>query len=214
MITRILLATFCVLISFNYTFTEVEKSQKKKADPPEAKCKLILKVQPTGEMTVHIKNISKTSVTLVMPGDGSSHHWRTPMIAWSALPFESKEQHPQQAKKSKIRRCGNISALKPKEVFVLKPNELKLIQKTKDVCVARGKSGKIRFVYYYTNDPKLSWSGFPLGKHDEKTMRRVCSSTPAILVSNEVVHIVKSSKERFEELWLNHREKYLKKLKR
>ena len=137
------------------------------------------------EAKVVIKNVSDAPLTLVMPGDGSDCHWRTPIVGWSFLPHDSKNRHPEEAPRRRVARCGNINRLKPDEVFVLKPGAAREIDEWVHLPHTIA-PGKYRVVFYYSNVPDMKWSGIPLGKHDEQAMRRVEGSAPVSLTSNEV----------------------------
>ncbi len=135
-------------------------------------------------------NSSNKDVTLVKPGDGSRSKWRTPVVGWSVIPAEyPKATHSQDPPLYKGGRCGNINALKPDEVFVLKPGESKALEGWFG-ALSFPKPGKYRVVLYYFNLPYLQWSGLPIGKHDEKAIREVKNSTKCELVSNELIFTV------------------------
>ena len=165
--------------------------------PEQAVCTLRLELpavvshEARVKVRVEIKNVGKPNVTLVKLGDGSAVGWRTPIVGWSILPADSKEQHPKQPQKRMVARCGNINALKLDELFTLKPGETMKLGDWNgfphDIP-----PGKYRVVYYYSNVPDLKWSGVPLGNHDANAMREVKNSTPIALVSNELqVEVVK-----------------------
>src|SRR5436853_5580183 len=69
-------------------------------DPAEAKpkCELRLElpakieVSKPGAAKITIKNVSREPVTLVLPGDGSECKWRTPVVAWSFVPVDPKDE--------------------------------------------------------------------------------------------------------------------------
>ena len=141
-------------------------------------------------IVVTIKNTGETAATLVQPGDGSHCKWRTPIVGWSAISADDNEAgHPKTPPLLTGGRCGNINSLKPDEIFVLKPG---------DQTAVRGwmpgpaflTTGRHSVVFYYFNDPTLKWRGLPLGKHDDKAMQKVKSSTRCELISNELVFAV------------------------
>jgi hypothetical protein len=138
---------------------------------------------------VQIRNVGTIPVTLVMPGDGSSCRWRTPIVGWSVLPVDSTDQHPEEPPRRRVVRCGNINRLNPGDVFVLNPGEEKELNEWLDFP-SRLSPGKYRVVFYYINVPDLKWSGIPLGNHDEEAMNRLKKSTPVALVSNEVQFVM------------------------
>jgi hypothetical protein len=162
--------------------------------PPPASdsaCELLLKLpskiskkKTHGCAKVEIRNVGKDPVTLVMPGDGSHYRRRTPVVGWSCLPMDSKDQHSQELPPSRGGSCGNINPLKPEEVFVLEPGDFRELEW---IGFPYWLSlGKYRMAFYYSNVPNLKWGGLPLGAHDEDAMRRIKGSTPISLVSNEV----------------------------
>lgn len=159
------------------------------ANSSTAKCELRLelplKAKALSHAKVRITNVGDTPVTLVMPGDGSDCRWRTPIVAWSFLPVDSKDQHPKEPPRCGGARCGNINPLKADEVFALNPGDRKDLNKWIGFPFALS-PGKYRAVFYYSNVPDLKWSGLPLGNHHEDAMRRIERSTPISLVSNEV----------------------------
>lgn len=131
---------------------------------------------PGPKLTAALINRGKAPVTLVLPGDGSESGWRTPVLTWrvdGAVP------------KAEFGRCGNVNALRPGEVFVLRPGERKELGS----WIGQPASltpGKHRLTLEYANVPGLKWKGVPLGKHDAETMKRVQTSTPVRTVSNAV----------------------------
>ena len=155
-----------------------------------ANCQLSLQLPPTidkktqGYAKIQIKNLGDDPITLVMPGDGSFSHARTPTIAWSMLSQDSKENHPQAPPTSRGGWCGNINSLKASELFELNPGESRELNEW--VRFPVGPPGKYRVVFYYTNVPELKWSGIPIGVHNKDAMRRLRGSNPVAAVSNEV----------------------------
>jgi len=143
------------------------------------------------EIKATITNMGTKPVTLVQPGDGSMCEWRTPVIAWSVLRAEEKRDRPKlpQQLPAAVARCGNINALRDKEVFTLKPNGTKELGSWV-TAPSFPSIGKYRIVFHYSNKPGLQWKGIPLGKHDEAAMRKVKTSTECNLVSNELLFTV------------------------
>src|SRR5262249_11969623 len=91
-----------------------------------------------------------------------------------------------QYKPPRVGRCGNINALRPEEVFELKPGGVQSLGDwIPPVWVTQ--TGMYRLRLRYQNDPSLKWSGIPLGAHDPGAMKRVQASTPCTALSNEVV---------------------------
>lgn len=128
------------------------------------------------KLTAAIVNRGKAPVTLVLPGDGSDYGWRTPVLKWR-VDGQVIKGGP---------RCGNINALRPGEVFVLRPGERKELGAWIGAPALLG-AGKHRLTLEYANVPGLKWSGVPLGKHDAETMKRVQSSTAVRALSNAVM---------------------------
>lgn len=132
-----------------------------------------------------ITNRSKSTVTLVQPGDGSNDGWRTPLVGLSILPAGDM-RHPAKTPLRSGPRCGNINALRPKEVVTIEPGESVVLCEW-FVRPSFAKAGRYSVVFYYTNRPDLPWKGVPLGEHDAEAMKRVRGSTPCRLVSRELV---------------------------
>lgn len=159
------------------------------APPPECELKLELpatiKQSTQARAKIRINNTGRVPVTLVMPGDGSESRWRTPVVGWSFLPVDSMERHTIQPPRV-LGRCGNINRLSPAEVFVLKPGDGKDLVQWVGFPYSLS-PGKYRAVFFYSNIPRLKWSGVPLGEHDQASMKRIKRSTFVALESNEVL---------------------------
>lgn len=142
------------------------------------------------EVAISIKNVGESAARLVLPGDGSSVRWRTPIVGWSILKADSGLEHPMLPPFPKnVARCGNINALSRDEIFMLKPGETRDLSEW--VAFPRDLlPGSYRVVFYYTNSPGLTWSGVPLGDHDRVAMAQAQSSTSVALASNEVAVVV------------------------
>ena len=139
------------------------------------------------QITFRLCNNGKGPVTLVMPGDGSDSSWRTPVVGWSFLPVGSGKPHPTHPKNGVLGRCGNINTLEPHEIFVLRPGDGKDLKHWIG-CSQLPPAGTYRVVFFYSNLPRMKWSGLPsIEGHDPAAMARVQESTPVSLVSNEVV---------------------------
>ena len=139
------------------------------------------------QITFRLFNKGKGPVTLVMPGDGSDAGWRTPVVGWSFLPVGSKKSHPTHSKNGVLGRCGNINTLEPHEIFVLRPGDGKDLKQWVGFSQLPP-AGTYRVVFYYSNLPRMKWSGLPsIEGHDPAAMVRLQESTPVSLVSNEVV---------------------------
>jgi hypothetical protein len=148
-------------------------------------------------ITATISNQGKQTVSLVVPGDGSDYGWRTPVIGWSVL-ADVKAKHPEIPALSKGPRCGNVNALTSEEVFDLDPKESKEF-KGGIFAPQLAEPGTYRIVFYYRNEPGLKWKGVPLGKHDEKAMKRAQESLPCAVRSSELVIRVTGADENTAE---------------
>ena len=133
-----------------------------------------------------IENTGNKNYHLVLPGDGSNSGWRTPIVGFSAIPVDSKEEHPKEIPLYKGGRCGNINPLKESEVFTLKPGEKKDLGAWVE-HLSVSEPGDYRVVFYYQNDPKKDILGLPLGKHAKGIEKKIRGSTSVYLMSNEVV---------------------------
>jgi len=137
----------------------------------------VVKVGKSPMMAVFVVNRGDTKVLLVEPGDGSTEGWRTPTIEWShgvAIPGG---------------RCGNVNALKPKELFMLEPGESRRLSgwiHSPHFTVP----GRFQVSVRYVNNPDHKWSGIPLGMHNAWAMRQVRRSTQVSAVSNTVEIVV------------------------
>src|SRR5262249_49512808 len=121
-------------------------------------------------LTLTLVNQGPHTLTLVEPGDGSNEGWRTPVLTWSPRP-------PDYA------RCGNISPLKPGEVFTLEPGQRKVLGGWARPPLPLP-PGRHKLSVCYENVPHLRWSGLGLGEHDPETMDRVRRSDRVRVVSN------------------------------
>ena len=137
------------------------------------------------EIEAHITNLGDKPVTLVQPGDGSNCGWRTPLIGWSVRPAGDM-RHPDKPRMTSQARCGNINTLGPDEVFTIESGATAKFSSWVMRPNIPGR-GKHTVVFYYENRPDLQWKGIPLGRHDPAAMRKVKSSTPCKLVSNELI---------------------------
>jgi hypothetical protein len=156
---------------------------------------LVLRLEPeavtvrTGEqlpVTLRLSNPGDTAAYLVMPGDGSSYGWRTPIVGWSVIDAGlGEKQHPAEPGLSKEPRCGNIDALGREELIELLPGQGTELLGYLCVPVLRH-PGEYRLSFYYRNAPDLQWTGLPLGEHDPGAMDWVRNSTEVELWSNEI----------------------------
>jgi hypothetical protein len=136
-----------------------------------------VKVGEVPELSLILINKGSEDVVLVRPGDGSECGWRTPLIEWSESEWFSGP------------RCGNINALRPEEVFTLKPGESKQFSEWVGIP-AFERPGRYRLSVRYTNIPELAWHGISMGSHDRPTLQAVRQSTKVVAVSNSVEFLV------------------------
>ena len=138
---------------------------------------------------VKITNRGKKTVTLVAPGDGSQHGWRTPITGGSVLSLESTKKHATRPTPSKAPRCGNMNGLKKDEVFTLKPGQSKKLQAWTTLGPFEA-AGKYRVILLYENQPSLKWPRDDLGlagPHDKEALQKVKTSSKCLVVSNEII---------------------------
>ena len=135
--------------------------------------RLLIRKGESPRLTVRVVNRGDREVVLVEPGDGSQEGWRTPLVDWSTGDRGSRG------------RCANVNALKPGEVFVLRPGESRVLGQWVGGPALPG-PGRYRVVLRYTNDPTREWHGVPLSPHDPATMEEVRRSTAVSAVSNTV----------------------------
>jgi hypothetical protein len=149
------------------------------------------------QVGVTIRNEGKEAVTLVEPGDGSAEGWRTPIIGWSVVEVKmaaDKAKHPGKPIPVNHRRCGNINALKAKEIIKLKSGATQALGGGGWVgAPGFAKPGVYRVVFYYQNESGAKWTGIPLGKHDPDAMKEVQNSCKCLLASNELTITVKKA---------------------
>jgi len=122
---------------------------------------------------MELVNQGTSNVTLVKPGDGSAHGWRTPVITWQL-----------DGKVYKVARCGNINALEADEVIVLKSGERRTFHGwVSGPYVDKLPPGVHRLSVEYDHRPDMKWRGIPLGEHDPETMKRIREIKPLKAVS-------------------------------
>jgi len=127
-------------------------------------------------LRAEIVNVSRRTLLLVQPGDGSDVGWRTPRIEWLGASFDGG-------------RCGNIDPLRAGEVFHLAPGAR--LELSPWIGAPRlDRVGRHELSLAYTNVPDLEWGGVPLGAHDPETMELVRRSEPVHVVSNPVEILV------------------------
>ncbi len=127
----------------------------------------------SAQFTAHLVNDGGNVVSVVLPGDGSSDGWRTPVIHWNP---------PDQGG----RFCGNINALTPDEVVDLAPGEsVELVWLGRPTFK---EVGTYQVTLEYEHVPDRKWHGIPLGEHDPAAMRRV-RGVPGIKLTSNVVEV-------------------------
>jgi hypothetical protein len=127
----------------------------------------------SADFSARLVNDGSGVVSVVLPGDGSSDGWRTPVIGWNP---------PDQGG----RFCGNINALVPDEIVDLAPG-----QSVELVWLGRPtfkEVGTYQVTLEYEHVPDRKWHGIPLGEHDPAAMRRV-REVPAIKLTSNAVEI-------------------------
>lgn len=136
-----------------------------------------VKIGEVPELCLVLINRGSEEVLLVQPGDGSDRGWRTPIIELSGSYW------PRGA------RCGNFNAIRPEEVFTLRPGESKHFSGWDGVPPFEW-PGRYRLSVRYSNVPDLDWRGIPIGKRDGPTLQAVLRSTKVSAVSNTVEFLV------------------------
>jgi hypothetical protein len=121
--------------------------------------------------TAHLVNPGTRAMTVVLPGDGSSCGWRTPVIRWNP---------PMQAD----RDCGNSNALKPEDVITLEPGRRVRLNWLGWPTLPGGGTHKVSLVMEHI--PDLRWAGVPLGTHDREALREIRRSKGFKAESNVV----------------------------
>lgn len=155
------------------------------ATPPsgpalDSPVELALERLPNRKWSASLINHGAEPVVVVLPGDGSSVGWRTPIVRWSVT-GEAGEVEPWSGG-----RCGNVNPLAPDEVVTLEAGESVSLDRYGLLAPRLPKSGSVEVSLTYENVPDLEWQGLPLGRHDARAMVRVRASTPLSLRSNVV----------------------------
>ncbi len=134
-------------------------------------------------------NKDKVSHDIVLPGDGSLDHLRTPCIGWSMIDAHNPAaMHPDTTIRNERLRCGNINSLRMEEIVTLQPGDsCDLGDWSYDWSLLEKDSGTYRVVFDYENRPGMEWKGVPLGVHDPAAMERVRKSTACKVRSNEIL---------------------------
>ena len=116
-------------------------------------------------------NDGPEAAIIVLPGDGSDHGLRTPVVRWN----------PPMSKGG----CGNINPLSRSQVVTLEPGyEIPLGRAIGWPSLTE--VGRHHVSLELQNIPDLVWRGIPLGEHDPSAMEMVRRSTPFKIVSNVV----------------------------
>jgi hypothetical protein len=118
------------------------------------------------------------TVTLVLPGDGSEVGWRTPIVTWQVWTPAGAP-----VTLSHSGRCGNINALRPDEIFTLRPGERHDLgdwfgspDVPPDTYVVRA---------IYENDPRREMRR-TLERNDEALLARIRATTACRVASNAI----------------------------
>ena len=117
------------------------------------------------QCTVQIINTGSMTITLVEPGDGSDVGWRTPILSWQVQLVGSVYKPQGRA------LCASFNAMRPEEIFELKPGEARLFSAWVP-SVGFTQAGTYKLRLKYENVPGLR--GFAE------------NSTPCVAISNEV----------------------------
>jgi hypothetical protein len=144
----------------------------------------VLRVGERPQVRAGVVNESKTAVALVLPGDGSSVGWRTPIVGWSVLNADDRGTRPS-APPVRGSRDGNINPLTAKDLLTLEPGTSAPLGDWLG-SPSFPSPGAYRVVFYYRNIPDLSWKGITLGQHNAAAMKQVGRTAPCSLVSNEL----------------------------
>jgi hypothetical protein len=125
-----------------------------------------------------LTHAGEETVTLVLPGDGSEVGWRTPTMTWQVWTPAGAP-----VSMSHSGRCGNMNALRPEEIFTLRPGErhdlgdwLGSPHLPPDTYVVQA---------IYENDPKHAM-GRALGRNDDTLVTRIRATTACRVASNAI----------------------------
>lgn len=152
---------------------------------------LVLEIKAAGPPTnaeyrpilVTLVNKGDKPVSLVMPGDGSSSGWRTPLIGWSVIKKGEAGKHPNEVPLYKGPRCKQMNPLQKSEIFTLQPGQSKKLEWT-SIPDQVDKPGTYRLVCYYANNPEIPWHAWR--QHDPEAIKLAQQSTKCFLRSNEI----------------------------
>jgi hypothetical protein len=150
--------------------------------------KIAVKVGEKIPIKVAISNKGSEPVSLVHPGDGSEHAWRTPIIGWSIIRNNKAARHPLEPTPSKEGRCGLMNPLKADEVFRLEPGESRELESWAYLSPFEA-PGIYRVAFLYANRPSMKWRNEDSFQSDS-VLSLVKQSTEITTVSNEIVFTV------------------------
>lgn len=139
--------------------------------------------------TIQLVNRGTQRVRVVAPGVGSLHGVRTPRLYW----IVRRAGGTARELPAPTPGCGNIDPLRAKEVIELGSNQSVDVSRAGPLLTLK-EPGEYRVRLRYVNDPKMKWTGVPLGEHDPEAMRKVQESTPCDIVSNEIAIVARASK--------------------
>ncbi len=140
---------------------------------------------------VAITNTTKRTVQLIQPGDGSLDGWRSPLVAWSMIPFGDKSKHPDWPKPLHLGRCGNTNPLQLSEIVTLDPGQTWTLGMNWIWALGAG-PGKYRAVFYYRNNPALETWRYRSGDGQDEVLAQLRQTTPALAVSKEAILVIGS----------------------
>lgn len=148
--------------------------------PPAVELRLLVtgKSDFGPRLRILLINEGESPVSLVLPGDGSAHGWRTPILEWIIHRDDGAE-----VASLPTARCGNMNPLMLADIFQINPGDFKKIDDLWITTPPR-EPGRYRLALRYRNDPTLEWR---TPQRDQEALRRVRASTPVDLVSNEIV---------------------------
>ena len=136
---------------------------------------------PVDAVRVILRNVGRDPIVLVEPGDGSNPPGsRTPIVSW-----EIERGGRFSSSGAGGIGCGNRNALTAAEVFDLAPGATHILGSWVPRLMFPA-PGSYRIRFHYIHDPRLRWTGGPLGVDDEAAMRRIRESMPCDLVSNVI----------------------------
>jgi hypothetical protein len=153
------------------------------------------KLGETVDVPYTIANNTKKAVKLLMPGNDSNYGWRTPRVGWSVLRVEgasSARPHPKEPPVTGPPRCAISSPLNRVDTFVIRPGEKEHFIGAISPLLFPA-PGQYKAVFYYRNDPRNKFRGFPPGRNAPAADRAIKKSTACDLISNEILITVTAS---------------------